>query len=71
MQEMWVLSLGQDDPLEKQMATHSTILPENSHGQRSLVGYRQWGCRRVGHNLVSKPPPSYCTYCTTTSAGWT
>ena len=40
MQEMWVLSLGQDDPLEKQMATHSTILPENSHGERSLVGYR-------------------------------
>ena len=26
MQEMWVLSLGQEDPLEKKMATHSSIL---------------------------------------------
>ena len=26
MQEMWVQSLGQKDPLEKEMATHSRIL---------------------------------------------
>ena len=26
MQETWVLSLGQEDPLEKEMATHSSIL---------------------------------------------
>ena len=26
MQEMWVRSLGQKDPLEKEMATHSSIL---------------------------------------------
>ena len=26
MQETWVRSLGQEDPLEKEMATHSTIL---------------------------------------------
>ena len=26
MQEMWVLSLGWEDPLEKEMATHSSIL---------------------------------------------
>ena len=25
------------------MATHSSILPEESHGQRSLVGYSPWG----------------------------
>ena len=25
MQEMWIQSLGQEDPLEKEMATHSTI----------------------------------------------
>ena len=37
-QEMWVLSLGQEDPL----AIHSTILPEKFHGQRSL-GYSPWG----------------------------
>ena len=26
MQEMWVWSLGREDPLEKEMATHSSIL---------------------------------------------
>ena len=28
MQETWVLSLGQKDPLEKKMATHSSILAQ-------------------------------------------
>ena len=37
---MWVLSLSQEDPLELEMATHSSIFPGESHGQRSLVGYR-------------------------------
>ena len=32
-------SLGQEDPLEKEMATCSSILAGESHGQRSLVGY--------------------------------
>ena len=39
MRETRVQSLGQEDPLEKGIATHSSILPEESHGQRSLVGY--------------------------------
>ena len=37
MQEMWVRSLGQEDPLEEGMATHSSIsCLENPHGQRNL-----------------------------------
>ena len=40
---MWVRSLGQADPLEEEMATHSSILPEESQGQRNLVGYSPWG----------------------------
>ena len=36
MRETWVLSLGREDPLEKEMAIP---LPGKSHGQRSLVGY--------------------------------
>ena len=32
-------SLGREDPLEKGMATHSSVLPGESHGQRSLAGY--------------------------------
>ena len=44
MQDMWVRSLGQEDPLEKGMTTHSSILlPGEFHGQRSLAGYSPWG----------------------------
>ena len=35
MQEMWVQPLGWKDPLEKGMATHSSILAWNTHGQRT------------------------------------
>ena len=38
-QETWIRSLGREDPLEKGMATHSSILAGESHGQRSLVGF--------------------------------
>ena len=41
MQEMWVRFLGREDPLEKEMATHSNSFAwRKSHGQRSLAGYR-------------------------------
>ena len=36
--ETWVRSLGWEDPLEKEMAPHSVLLPGESHGWRSLVG---------------------------------
>ena len=45
MQGIWIRSLGQEDPLEKEMATHSSILAGESHGQRSLLGYSPWGCK--------------------------
>ena len=35
MQETWVQSLGREGPLEEEAATHSSILPWKSHGQRS------------------------------------
>ena len=38
MQEIWVRSLGLEDPLEKEMAAHSVFLLGESPGQRSLVG---------------------------------
>ena len=41
--ETWISSLGQEDPLEKEMATYSSILPGKFHGQRSLEGYSPWG----------------------------
>ena len=52
MQEPRVRSLGQEDPLEQEMATHSSVLAGRFHGQRSLEGYRPWG-RRVGHSCTS------------------
>ena len=41
-QEMWFRSLGGEDPLEKRWQPTPVFLPEESHGQRSLVGYRPW-----------------------------
>ena len=43
MWETQVRSLNWDNPLEKEMATHSSILAWKAHGQRSLVGYSPWG----------------------------
>ena len=43
MLETWVRSLGWEDPLEEEMATHSSILAGECHGQRSLMGYSPWG----------------------------
>ena len=43
MQEIWVWSLDQDDPLEEEMATHSSVPDGKSHGQRVLAGCSPWG----------------------------
>ena len=43
MQEIWVRTLGWEDPLEKGMAIHSRFVPGESHGQRTLTGYSPWG----------------------------
>ena len=42
-QEMRIRSLGREGPLEESMATHSSILAEESHGQRILAGYSPQG----------------------------
>ena len=39
----WVQSLSQEDPLEKEMKTHFSILPGKPHGQRRLMEYSPWG----------------------------
>ena len=41
MQETPVRSQSQEDPLKEEMASHSSILAGESHGQRSLAGYSQ------------------------------
>ena len=46
--ETQVYFLGWEDPLEKGMVTHSSILPGEFHGQRNLAGYSPLG-RLRGH----------------------
>ena len=43
MQETWVLSLGQENPLEEEMATHSSILARKILWTEEPVGYSLWG----------------------------
>jgi len=38
---------GWEDPLNEVMATHSSILARESHGQRSLAGYSSWGRKEL------------------------
>ena len=45
VREARVQSLGWEDPLEKENATHLVFLPGKSHGQRTLVGYSLWGLK--------------------------
>ena len=61
MQENWVQSLGQEDSLEKGMATHSLFLPGELHGQRSLAGYSLWGCRELGPTFTFFLGTKLCT----------
>ena len=42
--ETWAQSLGWENPLEKEMATHSSLLAWKIPW-RSLVGYSPWGCK--------------------------
>ena len=55
MQETQVQFLGWEDPLEKEMATHSPIfLPGKSPAQKSLADHSPWGHKRVRHGLAAK-----------------
>ena len=55
MQETKVQSLGWEDPLEKKMATHSSILAwEIPWTEEPGRLYSLWGCKRVGHDLATK-----------------
>ena len=48
VQDTWVQSLGWEDPLEKKMQPSPVSLPRKSHGQKSLVGCSQGGCKESG-----------------------
>ena len=50
MWETWVRSLGQEDSLEKEMATHSSILAWRIPWTEEPDGLQSMGSQRVGHD---------------------
>ena len=54
MQATWVQSLGWEDPLEKDMATHSSILTWEIPRTEEPGGLQSVGSQRVGHDLATK-----------------
>ena len=53
IQETQVLSLGWEDPLEKEMTTHFSILAQRIPWTEELDGLPSMGLQRVGHNSVT------------------
>ena len=62
MQETWDQYLGQEDPLEKEMAAHSSILAWGISWTEEPGRVQSMGAQRVGHNLATKPPPLLSTH---------
>ena len=50
MWEAWVQSLGQEDPLEKEMATHSSTIAWKMPWTEESGRLQSMGSQRVGHN---------------------
>ena len=57
MQKTWVQSLGQEGPLVKEMATHSSILDQKILWTEGTWWDAVYGVSRVGHDLATKPQP--------------
>ena len=50
MQEIWVQSLGQENLLQEEMATHSSILAWEIPWTEECDGLQSMGSQRVGHD---------------------
>ena len=57
VQEMWVRSLGWEDPKEKGTATHSSILAWWIPWTEEPAGLQSMGSQRISHDLATKQPP--------------
>ena len=62
MEEMPVQALGQEDPLEKEMETHSSILAWRIPWTEQLGRLQPMGSQRVRHDLVTKTTTVYQMY---------
>ena len=54
IQETWVRSLGQEDPLEKELASHSSIFAWEIPWTEEPGGLQSMGSQRVRHKLAIK-----------------
>ena len=54
VQETWIWFLGQEDPLEKETATHSSTLAWEIPWREEPGRLQSWGCKRIRHNLKTK-----------------
>ena len=63
MQEMQVRSLVQEDRLEKEIATHSSVLAWEIPWTEEPGGQQSMGSQRVRHNLVTKQQQYIYTFC--------
>ena len=61
MQETWVQSLGKEDTLEKEMATHSGIFAWEIPGTRVPGGLQSMGLQRVTQNLATEQQQAMLT----------
>ena len=63
VQEMWVRSLGQEDSLEEEMATHSSILAwKKIPWMEEPDGPQSMGSQRVRYDLATKTTTRYNIY---------
>ena len=53
MQKTWVHSLGGEDPLEKGMATHSSVLAQETPCTEEPGGLQSMWSQRIGYNYVT------------------
>ena len=63
MQETWVQSLGQKDPLDKGMATPSNILAWRILWTEEPGGLQSMGSQRIRHDLVTNTAITYHSMC--------
>ena len=59
MQKTWAQSLGQEDPLEKEIATHSNILVWKIPWMEELGRLQSMGLQRVRNNRVTNTLPYF------------
>ena len=64
VQETRIQSLGWEDPLEKEMATHCSILAWRIPGTEEPVGLPSMGSHRVGHDGSDLAAAAVLYYCT-------